>query len=409
MTNVLMVGLHDGYAEYFDRDPELRLHVLEEPEIHHRNEDGYRRCAPGGLVLAEYQQRDDFLEAVRARHERIGFEAVVPAWEYGVEAAGRIAEALGLRSPGRRAVGACTDKLTLRRLLAGTSVAQPRWARVGSEQEVADFFRGVPIVVKPSNRHASVGVVRVDDVHDVPWAWKECAGADEVRTVTDRGRATDYVAEEFVAGYQVSVETLVRDGEVVFDSVDLMLTAGGPYFPILSVTVPAPIPAEEQTAVVDASHALVTALEVADGTIHSEWKIHAGRPCLIECAARVPGAFTPELAERSYDGFSMYGAQIRLLAGLDPRLPKRAGSTAAVRWFHPPAGRLRAVSGVDRLAGDPAVFLHRVKVAPGELIPVCRDGWHRVGYFAVHAPTAGEVAAKTRELLEAVEFDVEPT
>jgi biotin carboxylase len=408
VINVLMVGLHDGYAQHFASDPDLRLHVLEEPDIHRRNPDGYRRCEPGGLILAEYQQRDDFLTAVPPWHERIGFDAVVPAWEYGVEAAGRLADALGLPSPGARAIGACVNKLALRALLAGTDIAQPRWAHVASEQDVREFYRGTPVVVKPANRHASVGVVRVDAREDIAWAWHECAAANEVRTVTDRDRDIDFIAEEYVGGYQVSVETLVHRGVPVFDSVDLMETAGGPYFPILAVTVPAPIPPEDYAAAVDASRALVSALAVADGTIHSEWKIVDGRPHLIECAARVPGAFTPELAERVYGGFSMYGAQIRLLAGIEPVRPGPARSTAAVRWFHPPTGRLRAIRGAERLAGDPSVFLHRIKIAPGEVVPVCTDGWHRIGYFAVHAPEAAEVAAKVDELLGAVEFDVDP-
>jgi biotin carboxylase len=298
--------------------------------------------------------------------------------------------------------------LTLRRLLDGTCIEQPRWRQVASEQELADFFHGKPVIVKPSNRHASVGVVRVDGADELAWAWHECSTADEVRTVTKRPRKLDYLAEEFVGGYQVSAETLVRDGEVIFDTVDLMVVATGPYFPILSVTVPAPIPPEEYAAVVGSARLLVAALGVVDGTIHSEWKIFDGIPHLIECAARVPGAFTPELAERSYDGFSMYGAQIRLLAGLDPLLPGPPTSTASVRWFHPPAGRLREVRGVQRLAEDPTVFLHRIKVAVGDVIPVCRDGWHRVGYFAVQASSAAEVSQKVNELLAAVEFEVDP-
>ncbi len=250
--------------------------------------------------------------------------------------------------------------------------------------------------------------MRVDRAEDVAWAWHECSTADEVRTVTGRPRELNYIAEEFVGGYQVSAETLVRDGEVVFDTVDLMSTATGPYFPILAVTVPAPIPSEEYAAVIRSARLLVAALGVADGTVHSEWKVLDGVPHLIECAARVPGAFTPELAERSYDGFSMYGDQIRLLAGLDPELPGPPTSTASVRWFHPPAGKLREVRGAARLAEDPAVFLHRIKVAPDDVIPVCRDGWQRIGYFAVHAPGAAEVAGKVAELLAEVRFEVDP-
>jgi biotin carboxylase len=204
----------------------------------------------------------------------------------------------------------------------------------------------------------------------------------------------------------VSVETLVRDRTVIFDTVDLMLTAGGPYFPILSVTVPAPIPQAEHEAAIAASRRLVEALEVENGMIHSEWKLFDGVPYLIESAARVPGAFTPELAERAYGGFNMYGAQVRNLAGLDPRLPGRACSIATVHWFHPPSGTVTAIRGTEALAADPAVFMHRIKVSPGDAVPVCRDGWQRVGYFAAHTSTKEELDDAVARVLSTVIFDI---
>jgi biotin carboxylase len=408
MKKILMVGLHDGYANFFRRDADLELYVLEEESLYKQKPATYEACRPANILLTKYQQSDEFLAAARRWHDEVGFDAVAPAWEYGVYASGALAEALGLRWPGRRAIEACTDKLQLRELLSSTPIRQPRWARVSSAEDVADFHRGTPIILKPSNRHASVGVVRIDDAAQVAAAWRECVSADEERTVADRPRAVEFIAEEFVPGYQVSVETLVRDREVIFDNVCLMLTAGGPYFPILSVTVPAPIPSHEYAAAVAASHELVACLQVENGMIHSEWKMLGSEPYLIESAARVPGAFTAELAERAYGGFNMYRAQVRNLAGLDPRLPGADRSIASVRWFHPPSGKVRAIRGVEALAADPAVFMHRLKVAQGDEVPVCRNGWQRVGYFAAHAPTWGELDATVTRLLETVVFDVQP-
>ncbi|UQA61790.1 ATP-grasp domain-containing protein [Polyangium aurulentum] len=409
MKKILMVGMHDGYASMFRNDRDLELYVLEEEALYKKNSAAYESYKPAGILLTKYQQSDDFRAAALQWHREIGFDAVAPAWEYGVHASGVLAETFGLRSPGRRALEACTDKLVLREMLSSTSIRQPRWARVSSVDDVARFHRGTPIILKPSNRHASVGVIRVDDAAHIADAWQECVTANESRTVADRPRAVELMVEEFVPGYQVSVETLVRDRKVVFDNVCLMLTAGGPYFPILSVTVPAPIPSHEYEAAVAASHSLVASLEVENGMIHSEWKVCDSHPYLIESAARVPGAFTPELAEKAYGGFNMYRAQVRNLAGLDPLLPGPERSIASVRWFHPPSGKLKAIHGADALEADPAVFLRRIKIAQGDEVPVCRDGWHRIGYFAAHAPTKRELDATVSRILETVVFDMEPS
>ncbi|GIF01354.1 ATP-grasp domain-containing protein [Paractinoplanes rishiriensis] len=405
---ILMVGLHQGYADMFREADDLALYVLEEEDLYQRDPEAYAQVHDDGLLLTQYQQSDAYRDAAVAWHRQVGFDAVVPAWEYGVDAAWTLAELLGLRSPGRKATQACTDKLQLRRQLDDTCIRQPRWAQVSNVEEVMSFYRGGAIVIKPANRHASVGVVRIDHAAQIPDAWRRCTTAGESRTAANRDRQVEYMAEDFLAGQQISVENLVRNREVVFDNVTLMATAGGPYFPILAVTVPAPLPPAEYTAAIAASHQLVKTLEVADGMIHSEWKIVDGVPFLIESAARVPGAFTAELAARSYDGFNMYAAQSRSLAGLDPAVPNGASSIATARWFHPPSGRVVAIHGVEVLATDPAVFLHRIKVAPGDEIPVCTDGWHRVGYFATHQRTPAELEATVARLLDAVAFEVEP-
>lgn len=407
MKKILMVGLHDGYRALFERVDDLHGYVLEEPAIHRQHPEAYADFAPDRLLLADYQQSDGFVAQALHWHADVHFDAVVPAWEYGVEAAGRLAARLGLPCPGARALDACTDKIVLRSLVAG-AVAQPRWAEVVDAAQVAAFHRGTPVVVKPSNRRASVGVVRVDRPEDVESAWQHCVHADESRAVSDRPRQARYLVEEFLGGYQVSVEVLVSRGVPVFDNVCYMETAGGPYFPVLAVTVPAPIPEVEYQAAVEAAHRLVAALDAEDGMIHSEWKIVDGVPYLVESAARVPGAFTPELAARAYDGFDMYEAQVRTLAGMRPADRPTAAAVASVRWLDPPAGVVRAVHGLDRLAAEPSVFLQKVKVSAGDTIAPYTDSWKRVGYFAAEARSWAELQSIMTCMRDLVRVEVQP-
>jgi biotin carboxylase len=398
--------MHEGYWSLFRGNDALQLWVLEEEEIYRRDAHAYASQDVAGLLLMPYQQSSDFLPVALQRHHDVGFDAVVPAWEYGVAASGMFAEASGLRWPGRRAIDACTDKIILREMLSSSGVQQPRWAQVESAEDLAKFCWLGPVVLKPSNRRASVGVIRVDHPEDVMWAWKECVSSGEQRSVPDRPRTVRFIAEDYMLGEQVSVETLVRDHVPIFDNVTRMITAGGPYFPMLSVTVPAPICSEDYENWVKASHALVEALQVENGVIHSEWKIVDGIPHLIECAARVPGDFIPELGERAYGGFNMYEAQVLTLAGTRVSPPGPAERIATTCWFHPRPGKVKAIRGTDAL-NNPAVFLHRLKVGVGDEIPKCTDSRQRVGYFCAQASSEHELEEVVARVFDAVEFEIE--
>jgi biotin carboxylase len=403
-----MVGLHAGYERFFAEHADgFDLCVLEEPELIARQPEQYAAVTSGQVLPIEYQQSEDFLDPLDAWLAHLGRpDAVVPAWEYGVAAAGLIAEHLGLPGVGRTAIEACTDKHDLRRRLTGTNVLQPRWALVRSGQELARFDRGRPYLVKPTNRHASVGVIRVSNAAAAGQAWRMVTAVTEGRTATTRYVTAGYLAEEIVDGYQVSVETMIVNAKVRYQTIDLMLTGAGPYYPILSVVVPAPIQPADQAAILDAAAELAGALRMQDGMLHSEWKVTEGRPYLIECAARVPGAFTAELTEHAYPGFSMYESQIRALAGIDVPAPPQPCRAAGVRWFHPAPGRLARITGLPELASDPAVLLWRIKAKPGDTITDCIDGWHRVGYFLVEGESGQAVLDKIDRVLSEVRFDM---
>src|SRR5213078_4193208 len=112
------------------------------PEFFENNRAAYESYGMAEVRLAPYQQTDDFLDVAAAWHNDVGFNAVVPCWEYAVRPAGRLAEKLGLRFPGSRAVVACTDKYELRKAAAGIGVTQPRFAAVSSAADVHEFFTG---------------------------------------------------------------------------------------------------------------------------------------------------------------------------------------------------------------------------------------------------------------------------
>ena len=76
-----------------------------------------------------------------------------------------------------------------------------------------------PIVLKPANRQASVGIQVIRDPAEISDAWLNCLVQDESVYVPDRPIERRMLAERFVCGHEYSVEMLVRAGEQLFFNV----------------------------------------------------------------------------------------------------------------------------------------------------------------------------------------------
>ena len=402
---VLMVGLNTGYLDLVGRRPDISLHVLEEPTVVEAvGATGDPRIAE--VRTAAYQQSDQFLAVAEAWHGEQPFDVVVPGMEYAVVGAQALAARWGLRSPGP-AVEVVCDKLRLRSAAGLIGVDQPRFAPVTSAADVEAFISDGPVVVKPANRRASVGVVRVDDKAGAQAAFEESTTADEGYRTAPRDLVWRHMVEAYVPGTEVSVESVWVDGRCAFENVTLKDTVGGRYFTEVGHRVPGPVPDDERGTVLAANRTLLRGLEVADGVFHSEWKLDRGRAVLIECAARPPGDLIPQLIEQAY-GFDLYEALLTVLAGRTFDFPDGASRAAAVSFFRPASGRVHKIVGIDVLAEDPRVFDHFVRLGVGDVVDTFQDSWHRAGYVAVVAPDHLAVDAALRELDDAVRFEVEP-
>ncbi len=398
-----MVAMHGGYAEMFRDDPELDLYVLEEEYFYRRNVAGYDSFGITELRLAPYQQ-GSIEDVVRAWHDEIGFDAVVPAAEYAVGPAFRAAAGLGLLTPGEAVVEGCTDKLRMRELASATGVLQPRFAAVADVADVESFFSDTPVVIKPTNRRASVGVVMAARRDELEGAFARSTGADEPVGVVDRPMQWGYMVEEYVAGPEMSVETVVVEGVPVFHNITEKSTVGGGVFTEVGHVVPARIAAPTTGALITATEQLLTGLGARAGVFHSEWKVAPAGPVLIECACRPPGDLIPDLIRRVY-GVDLYSAFVRSLAGLPVSTPAEPQGVAAIHYFTPAPGVVRSIHGLDLLASDEHVFDWDLPLAVGDLVPSFASSWQRAGYFALHESSHADLVESRALLVDAVRID----
>jgi biotin carboxylase len=399
---IVFVGYNAAYLRAIDGHvPAGSVVVLEEPDIIRKRDlagAAGRFDSLDRIVPVRYQQSGAALGAGVEFAAARPVAAVVPGLEYAVPAAAALAGKLGLPGATEQAALALRDKIRLREVTSAGGVRNPRWREVHGPDDILAFAGDGPVVLKPANRQASVGVQLLDrvDAAVAAQAWERTSAASEYEQIPDRALRWRYLVEERLDGPEYSVEALVRDGEVVFENVSAKTIVPGPYPIELGHLVPAPLDAATTAQFATAIRALVAATGFGTGILHAEWILTADGPALVECAGRCPGDHLIDLIDLAY-GAKVRLTLIDLLAGRPTVLPAEPLQAAAIRFLTAEPGTVTSVTGTDRARELPGVRDVAVDVDLGSVIGSWTSSWDRPGHVLVTGtdPAAAQHAALT--------------
>ena len=347
-------------------------------------------------LLVDYTDWSVLRPFAVAAHEVYGFTRVVSLAEQAMVPVAQINELLGLPGTRPEVARLFRDKWAMRQHLAGSgpgAVAARLYEDAASLREFgADH--GYPFVVKPVDATGGRGVLRVDGPEE---AEEVARRIDELRRRADLPLAQifpldRFVMEELVDGPEYSVETMSFDGRHVAVAVTEKLTAG---FVEAGHAVPARLAAADEAAVVDHVTGFLDAVGLRQGLAHTEVRLSAQGPRLIESHDRSPGGRIMDLVEAAC-GIDLELYSVAWPFGLVPALAGRPVATraAATRFLFPPAGEVVAVHGIEDVQGRPELLGLDVDVAVGGTVPAAADNFDRVGQvLAVGADTGAAVQA----------------
>jgi biotin carboxylase len=339
---------------------------------------------------------DPELAADRLLAALADLDGVVGTDGAAVAVAAAVARRAGLPSNPQAAVSAAADKAAQRRAAATAGVRQPAFAVLADEDDSGwDAF---PAVVKPLDRAASQGVLRVDDRTQL-WA-----ASEQVRGIVGRGAAL--IVERFVDGVEVIVEGLLRNGELevlaLFDKPD---TPQGPTFPETLLVAPARLDDEVTARVVATARDAVAAVGLREGPVHVELKVEATGVWFLELAARTIGG----LCARALDhgGLSLEDLVVGHALGLPlPARDAAPGGTGVLMLPVESSGRLVAVRGADAARAVDDVVGVELTAGPGQQLSALPSGDRYLGFVFARAATPDAVEVALRKAWALIEVDI---
>ncbi|ADD39913.1 ATP-grasp domain-containing protein [Stackebrandtia nassauensis] len=286
-----------------------------------------------------------------------------------VELAARLARACGVVGHSEDTVEVVTDKLCQRRRLTEAGVEATRFAAIAGPGDVAAAAAevGFPAVLKPRRGNGARNTRLVESEADCELAVTEVHGEETRGLLLEEALTGIGIRDEVHADY-VSVESLSQDGGIT----TLCVTGRFPMAPPMRETgmiVPAALPDAEAERVVALERAILRALGVRDGLSHTEFKLTADGPRLIEVNARLGGP----IGHLTKLALGIDVVRMGLLVALGQRVevpPPSWRGVAFNRAVPPPLGVSEVVSvkPLAELRGLPGVVFCNQRVRPGDRV-----------------------------------------
>lgn len=342
-------------------------------------------------------------ETIAELGETVPVDGVVAADDQGVMVAAHANSILGLAGNPPDAAAATRNKLTMRTRLSAAEIDQPVFAALRPNDDIEDVAAGIgfPLVIKPLDRSASQGVIRVDDSERLAPA------AERIRRIV--GEDATLLMESFVPGEEIAIEGLVSAGELkvlaVFDKPD---TPPGPYFPETLFITPSRLPVPVLGEAERVAAATVRALGLTSGPVHIELKVEEGRARVIEVAARSIGGLCSRSLNFGLMGTTLESLILRNAIGVESKSLRREPVASGVLMIPTPeSGILTGVAGEEETRALEGITGIDFTIRPGGEVVAPPDGERYLGFVYARADSPEEVEAALRKAMANLQVQLE--
>ncbi|GAA2356794.1 hypothetical protein Cme02nite_50210 [Catellatospora methionotrophica] len=367
----------------------------------------------GGKVTAVLAAPDMAAVAGSLLHER-DVAGVAAFSERVVHIAQRAAWQAGLPGNPPEVLEALQDKRVQRARMAAAGVPVPQQRQLHTIDDVrqAERHASFPAVLKPSVGMGSLATFRVERAEDLAVCWRHGLELTRVDPRVAHHHPVMLLEEEFVGdparmagglGDYLSVEAVVVGGEMTVLAVCDKLPLSAPYRENGHL-LPSWRPLDEQDEVVAQVRAAHVALGITFGVTHTEVKLTAAGPRIIEVNGR-PGGKVADLLMLAA-GYDLPLNLARLSAGLPADVAVTCRRYALYATPQPPQGRHEVVQAptaeqLQQVGGVRGV--HHI-VRAGQVVDSAVGTACQLARVAADADSAAELMALAHRLADPAWF-----
>jgi len=284
-----------------------------------------------------------------------------------------------------------TDKHAQRVALVDTGIPMPRFRKVNTPEDAIECMKewNCPIVIKPATLQSSIGVFKIDNLDDVEAVFQV--------SMSD-SKASFLLAEEFVPGVEITVESFVEDGHCHVLAVSEKEHYD--YNPCVAkkLAYPPRFPDDRMDCIKHTAVLVVETLGLREGISHAEYRVKDGVPYLVEVAARGGGTGIASIIVPHISGLDLYTALIARIHNIP--LPQKSftSRSAILEFLEFQPGRVKKIHGLEQVKSSGLAKMMELQFKAGDVIALPSDDRNRLGFCICLADDRDGVEAKVAEV-----------
>ncbi|USG64603.1 ATP-grasp domain-containing protein [Brevibacillus ruminantium] len=346
------------------------------------------------LIEMNVSDERELEQTIMNVNEKHPIDAILSGFEYFVPHANRIAAKLGLPSNRLDWVEATRYKHLMYENFSQFHLPCPKTYIVHQAAEAyeAASIVGFPCIIKPSDGIGSSNVYKVWNAEELD---------EKLSIIQNRPLEEDWqfamsqtvLIQEFIDGEEISVETIVRNGEITFQNVTDKIVTNGPCFVELGHLVPSKKDPLIIDRILTVTRLLHQSLGIRFGATHVEMRIVNGQPIVIEVAARLPGGNIPSIIQQS-KGIDLWKETVASYLDLPMEYTPDHPKGVCIRFLTTEKAGSFQIEGVDRIKDRPHLLKYSVKTCPFETSGRIENYADRYGYVITSGKDAEEALAE---------------
>ena len=333
------------------------------------------------IVNCETNEAQSVISIIEKRRDRSEFVAFLTLGEYDVAVCSEIAKYLNLPRLNTSAALNARNKYLTRVACDKKGINAPLYRLVQNEKDIKKAIQsiGLPCIVKPTDETSSADVLKCYTLGEVEKQVKKIA--DKRYNTRGQERFEGVLIEEFLVGYEVSVETITYNNCTYILGITDKFTSKD-HFVEIGHNFPSSLPEKILEECSNLATESLQAINFDFGVAHIEMKVTCAGPKLIEINARPAGGKITDLVEQ-VNGFSYIKEFIRMAVGLSPQLKSKSMKKlgAAIRFLIVPEGKVENVLGMDSLNNSPNIKEFYIPDLKGTRINKTLRNGDRLGYI----------------------------
>ncbi|MBQ3053599.1 MAG: ATP-grasp domain-containing protein [Clostridia bacterium] len=292
-----------------------------------------------------------------------------------------------------------TDKGEMIKAFKEHNVSHPWYYIVSDIMELEKVAYNItyPCISKPTDNSGSRGVMLINSEDELKKA---------VEYSSSQGRKGGVIIEEYMKGFEVSVEIIVLDGVCHILQVTDKLTTGAPHFVEMGHSQPSGLPEDKIEEIHTLAKKAVFAVGITNGPAHVEIMLTENGPKMIELGARMGGdCITTHLVPLS-TGIDMVKATIDIALGQVPDIMPKFHKGSAIRFLDAPCGEIAEITGCDNAKEIDGIREISLTKKVGDMSGSIDSSTDRLGFVIAQQDTSAKAIESCEKALEFIKINI---